>query len=140
PNQAWWANEVGNEVEEDLQLLPTEHPWASRGNTLDGAYGEISSNSAGTEFSTTLLEVAFHDNVNDAENMRDPKVRDWVARAAYQSTVKYFNTFAGSAATLEPDPPTNVRTTTNAVNGNIVLNWSAPGTGSANGGAGAAAG
>jgi hypothetical protein len=54
-------------------LLPVENAWASRANTLDGAYGEISSNSAGQEFATTLLEVAFHDNAQDAQNMRDPR-------------------------------------------------------------------
>jgi hypothetical protein len=142
PNQAWWANAIAEEVEEDMQALPAgvlENTWASRTNVLDGAYGEISSSSAGSEFSTTLLEVAFHDNLEDSELMRDPKVRDYVGRASYQATAKYFNNFAGTSATLLPDPPTASRATTN-VAGDTIINWAAPGTGAANGGAGASTG
>jgi N-acetylmuramoyl-L-alanine amidase len=148
-NQAWWANAVAEEVEEDMQALPAgmiEHTWASRNNTLTGAYGEISKsnfdafNTSGADVTaSTLLEVLFHDNLQDSQLMRDPKVRDWVGRSTYQATVKYFAQWAGGSSVLLPDPPTATRATTDAT-GNVTLNWTAPGSGNANGGAGAATG
>ena len=150
-NQNWWANEVGNEVEEDMQALPAgmiEHTWASRNNVYGSSnYGEINennldafnSNSANSEMAATILEVAFHDNLQDSQNMRNPKVRDWVARASYHAAAKYFQTWAGTSATLLPEPPSASRAITNA-GGDITLNWVAPATGTAAGGAGAATG
>ena len=38
-----------------------------------------------------ILEVAFHDNTSDAALLRDPKVRNWVARGAYHAVVRYMN-------------------------------------------------
>ncbi len=57
----------------------------------------------------TLLEVAFHDNASDAALLRDPKVRNWVARGAYHAVVRYMNQYDGGALNYLPEPPYNVR-------------------------------
>ncbi|HYO11219.1 MAG TPA: Ig-like domain-containing protein [Tepidisphaeraceae bacterium] len=138
PNQSAWANAMSAEVEGDLIALGNaqliEHTWGNYSNTLSGVYGEISNGSIAGEFDATLLEVAFHDNATDAQLLRDPKVRNHVARAAYQATAKFLN---GAATTLLPDVPTAVRATTTAA-GAVTLTWTAPGTGTATGGSGAA--
>ena len=45
----------------------------------------------------TIVEVAFHDSVEDAAIMRDPLGRDQIARSMYQGTVQYFATYGASS-------------------------------------------
>ena len=143
PNQARWAFLAANEVNDDLVALgspPLEVGWFNRSDaavTLDRAdidFGEISDNANADEFDATILEVAFHDNVDDAALMRDPKVREAVGRATYQATVRYFNEFGGSGLTMAPAAPTGVRTAV-AANGDLTLNWLAPTANAVAGGA-----
>ena len=56
----------------------------------DIEFGEINNQYINDEFDATIVEVAFHDNKEDAELMRDPRVRDAIARATYQGLIKYF--------------------------------------------------
>ncbi|HEX8522656.1 MAG TPA: hypothetical protein VF669_10400 [Tepidisphaeraceae bacterium] len=138
-----WATKAQAEIQNDLQGIgspPLEYTFPNHTAVLSGAYGEISDNTIGGEFDATIIEVAFHDNASDAALMKDPKVRDAVARAEYQATVKYFATWPSvTSYTLTPDLPTNVRATTDS-SGNVVLNWTAPATNGTTGGAGAATG
>jgi hypothetical protein len=134
PNQATWATLTANEVEDDLVALTTapnnlfEHVWAQRPATLASSFGEIRNSRFGGEMDATILEVAFHDNPQDAELMRDPKVRDAVGRSSYQATVRYFDSFSPLAVTpmMLPDVPRELRATTSTL-GNIDLSWR-PGT------------
>ncbi len=59
--------------------------------------------------------------------MRDPKVRDAVARATYQGLQKYFNSVDSGATglTFLPDAATDVVATTNG-DGTVTLNWTPP--------------
>jgi len=133
PNQFAWAQLVGKEVNDDLVAIgapPLESTWSNRANPTfarsDFAFGEIRSSANGDEFDSTILEVAFHDSSLDAALMRDPKVRNFVGRASYQATVKYFNQFGALANnTLLPEAPTNVQATSNSA-GDITLRWTAP--------------
>jgi len=67
------------------------------------------------EMPATLIEVAFHDTLEDAEALRDPRFRRLAARAIAQGIAKYFG-----ATTLPPEPPSALR----AIGG--VLAWDAP--------------
>lgn len=131
PNQFAWAQLVGKEVNDDLVALggSLESTWFNRANpTLDRSdieFGEINNLVIGDEFDATIVEVAYHDNVTDAALMRDPKVRDYVARASLQATIKYFNQINGESLVLPPDSPTNVRAIGQS-NGDVVLSWDAP--------------
>jgi hypothetical protein len=147
PNQLAWADLVGREVNTDMVGIgvpPLEVAWTNRTNHTfarsDYAFGEIRTSATGDEFDATIIEVAYHDNASDANLLKDPKARSWIARASYQATVKYFNQFGGLAnGTLIAEPPQNVRATTDAA-GNVTLNWDAPPTGAVTGNAGTASG
>jgi hypothetical protein len=97
PNQLLLAKSLAQKVNDDLvaQKGEFEHDWYDRGDktTLDRddiEFGEINNKYIKNEFDATIVEVAFHDNELDAELMRDPKVRDAIARATYQGLLNYF--------------------------------------------------
>ncbi|MBN1476041.1 fibronectin type III domain-containing protein [Candidatus Sumerlaeota bacterium] len=114
-----------------------EHPWVDRSSaTYTSAYGEISSGNINDEMTATIIEVAFHDNALDADLMRDPNVRDAMARGCYQGIVRYFNTFDATEPpplVFLPSPPRNVRAI-NTAPGEVTISWLAPLSGVANGG------
>ncbi|MGB7157211.1 MAG: hypothetical protein WBD40_04030, partial [Tepidisphaeraceae bacterium] len=127
-NQTRLAQIAGGTLETEMRALDAthEHPWASRSDTLTGAYGEISNGNLGGEMDATIMEVAFHTNAQDADLMKDPVVRNDVGRSATHVAIKYFGEFgeAPTNTTYTPEPPANVRATTNA-NGQVTLSWAA---------------
>ena len=97
PNQLLLAKSLGQEVNDDMvaQNGQFEHDWYDRGekSTLDRddiEFGEINNHYIHDEFDATIVEVAFHDNNEDAELMRDPEVRDAIARATYKGLINVF--------------------------------------------------
>ena len=102
PHQQAWAQLVGREVTDDLvaQGTKVEFPWANNATVVldrsDIEFGEINNHSINSEFDATICEVAFHDNTSDAADMRDPKVRDWVARASLEATIRYLAADVGA--------------------------------------------
>jgi len=128
PHQTWFANVMGQEVTTDMVSLNAqlEFPWYNRGSgvLLGGAYPEIQNSLSGGELDATILEVAFHDNSQDAALMRDPKVRNWVARGAYHAVVRYMNQYDGGALIFLPEPPYNVRAL--AANDGVQISWNTP--------------
>jgi hypothetical protein len=132
PNQLRWAQIVGREVNDQMVALSPllELPWHNRGTNVtlsrsDIAFGEINNNWVGSEFDATILEVAYHDNTSDARLLRDPKVRNWVARASYHAVVKYMNEFDGVPLNLLPEPPQNIRAVADGA-GAVVVSWDPP--------------
>ena len=78
-----------------LSTASFEHNWSTRTtHTFTGGFGEIDLGAA-AEMDATIIEVAFHDNVQDAALLRDPKVRDQLARSIYQGTLEYFDNWGG---------------------------------------------
>ncbi len=146
PFQREWALYAAREVNDDLVALSgqLESPWFNRtGNSLlydspDFEFGEMNNSVINNEFDATILEVAFHDNALDAALMRDPKVRQWIARSSVQAAVRYFDNpdMVGTpgVVTFAPDAPTNVRAIT-LPNGDVTIRWTPPavsnGTGAA---------
>lgn len=137
-NQALLADIMGEEVEEDMEILdgivPFEHTWASRPNTYTSSFGAISTTNNGNEFDATIIEVAFHDNTQDAELLRDVKVRDALGRASMHGIIKFLNSISGGAVPLAfpPDRPRRVQVVHNG-SGGIVVSWQAPLSGEAYG-------
>jgi hypothetical protein len=137
-NQALYADIMGEEVEEDMQLLddvvPFEHVWASRNNTYTGSYGAISTTNNSNEFDATIIEVAFHDNSQDAELLLDGKVRDAVARSCMHGIIKFLNNISGGAVPLvfPPDRPRRVQVFHNG-SGGVIISWQPPLSGEAYG-------
>jgi hypothetical protein len=106
-----------------------EHNWSTRTtHTFTGQFGEIDEG-ASAEMDMTIIEVAFHDSVEDANLMRDPKVRDQLARSTYEATLEYFDNFGGLTSPVsQPAKPTNVAAVSDA-SGNVTVSWSAGPTG-----------
>src|SRR5205823_6800370 len=107
-----------------------EYNWTTGTTNTDSHinFGEIDlGNSA--EMDATIVEVAFHDNVQDNALLRDPKVRDQIARSVYQGTVQYFATYGTPVVTNTslPTPPTNLQVVSNA-SGQVTLSWAAGAT------------
>jgi hypothetical protein len=134
PNQFLLANTLGIEINEDLvdQAGMFEFNWFDRGAdvTLDRTdieFGEINNLRINDEFDATIMEVGFHDNAQDAPMLRDPRVRDALARATYQGIIKYFRAVDGNTTPMEAAPPavTNVRAESNAP-GQVTLSWTPP--------------
>jgi hypothetical protein len=132
PNQAAFARLCGQTVNDELVgISPTlEYPWFDRGTniTYTGAYGEISDNSFVDEMDATIIEVAYHDDPTDAALLRDPRVRNAVARAAMHAVVKYMNQFDTTDPVpliFPPEPPLNVRAM-GKTNGMVSLAWDPP--------------
>jgi hypothetical protein len=137
PNQFRLAQLIATELNDDMIAFtnpPPEVPWFSRsGASLtfarsDFAFGEINNSAISDEFDATIIEVAFHDHPDDARLLRDPRVRNVMARASYQGVVRYMNEFGGVPLNFIPEPPTGVRAAANA-SGAIVVSWSAPAAG-----------
>lgn len=130
PNQPLLAQIGGQEVNTDLRATPgLEHPWSTRTTyTFTGGYGEISSSYYNDEMDATILEVGFHDVQDDAELMRDAKVRAAIGKAAMHAAIKFLNQVDNDdppPLAFLPDAPTNPRAVSGA-NGQITLAWSAP--------------
>jgi len=134
--QTEYATILGNKIASDMHLIDHlfEYPWGSTVTPYSGAYGAISTYNNDNEFDATIVEVAFHDNVEDAANLLDPRVRNAVARSTLQGMVLFLSSLPGSAVppVFLPDPPENVRAIQDA-SGNVVVSWSAPPTGDASG-------
>lgn len=137
PNQFLLADTLASEVNDDLvaQNGSFEHNWFDNGNnvTLDRTdieFGEINNERINNEFDATIIETGYHDNQLDAEMLRDPRVRDALARATYQGLVDYFRVVDGGATPDVDAPPaiTDFRVETNS-SGSATLTWT-PGTAS----------
>lgn len=124
-NQAAYATLLANEIDNDCLIEDANwtQTWVDRSSaTYTGTYGEISAGSINSEMCSTIIEVAFHDNVQDAELLRDPRVRNVLARACYQAIVRYFNTYDGNTLAFIPEPPTHL-TAKVVGSGQVVLTW-----------------
>lgn len=134
PNQFLLADTLGQEVNDDLvaQNGQYEYNWYDAGSSVtldrtDIEFGEINNNYINDEFDATIVEVAYHDNAQDAALMRDPKVRDALARATYQGIVKYFRAVDGNATSAVdlPGVPTGLHAESNAA-GSVTVSWIPP--------------
>ena len=129
-NQTSYAAILSNEVDADLALIDDEfeHAWVDRASpTLTGAYGAISTTNNSDEFDATLVELAFHDNQDDAELLRDARVRRAMARACVHGIIKFLNTLPGSQVPLAfaPDTPRDLRVE-DLGGGDVRISWAAP--------------
>jgi hypothetical protein len=131
-NQFRLAQLVGTAINDEMVGIgapPLEVAWYNRGTAItfarsDYAFGEIRGDRIGYEMDATIAEVAFHDDASDAKLLRDPKARNWIARASYHAVVRYMNEFDGLPLNFLPEPPYNVRATATA--GGVLISWNTP--------------
>jgi hypothetical protein len=129
-NQQNYALTLSDEFDADMTLLDGEfeHDWFDRQfPTLTAGYGAISAEATGDEFDATILEVAFHDNMQDAELLRDARFREASARAAMHGIIRFLNSLPDSQVPLAflPDRPTSFRVE-DLGGGDIHLAWTPP--------------
>jgi hypothetical protein len=131
PNQERLAQLIGEEVNTNLSAMaapPVEVAWFKRKTVTyardDYAFGEINNKVIGDAFDATILEVAFHDSRDDTLLLRDPKVRDRVARCSCQAIIRYMNEFDGAPLRFAPEPPQNVRAASSAEG--VLVAWDPP--------------
>ncbi|MFN2285942.1 MAG: N-acetylmuramoyl-L-alanine amidase, partial [Anaerolineae bacterium] len=62
-----------------------------------------------TRMPGVLLELAFHDNPEDAQALKDPRFNQLAARAIYQGVVHYFEQRDSVDLVTLPEPPTHLR-------------------------------
>jgi len=128
--QTQYATTLSNTVDAEMTVLQNtfEHTWVDRSYpTYTYSYGAICTPANGDEFDATIVELAFHDNQEDAELLRDCRVRAAMARACVHGITKFLNSLPGSQVPLAyaPDTPRDL-TVVDTGNGNVVLSW-APG-------------
>ena len=128
--QVEYAIILSNEVDADMLVLDGEfeHDWYDRSSpTLTGSYGAICTGANDDEFDATIVELAFHDNQQDAELLRDDRVRSAMARACVHGIIRFLNTLPDTGVDLAfaPDTPRYVRAEV-ADNGDVVISWEPP--------------
>jgi len=133
-----YATLIAKELTNDLGYgaLGVWFPDSFTNNTANlygSMYGEIYG-VISNEMNTTIIEVGYHDNLNDSYLLRCPSARRVMAMASYQAIVKHLTTNNPTvvSSVLLPDPPTHV-VAANAGAGNVTLKWHAPTTNRAGG-------
>ena len=95
---------AGNSGEPETESAG-QFPWKAREfqGGVQGEFGELDLGANG-EFDATIIETAFHDSVEDAAIMRDPKGREQIARSVYEGTLEYFDNWGNlNAPVVQPD-------------------------------------
>ncbi len=102
--------------------------WADRGVKTEN-FGELRQL---LTIPGTLVELAFHDLVADATDLKHPEFRRIAARAIYKGILKFFNNRDGIPLVFLPETPTHI-IAKNIGSNNIQISWTAPVSGGANG-------
>jgi len=120
PGSATLRNYVHSQLAGDI-VSCWDAGWSDRG-VKQANFGEL------RELSTMpgcLIEVAFHDEPNDALALTTPDFRELAARGIYQGIVDYFANDDGIAAVYVPEQPSHLYARNSAA-GSITLSWQAP--------------
>lgn len=120
------ADELNNEMTSaGIQLL---RPWHVRPMRTDGHinFGEIRRDYLNNEMSATIVEVAYHDNKDDAALLRQLSIRRAVALSSYRATLRYFREVGGADINYyaPPSPPQLLAVTHGTSSGTINIKWS----------------
>jgi len=97
--------------------------WNDRGLKTN-YFAEVSPH-LNPEMPAALLELAFHDNVDDAWHLKQPEFRRDASRALYRAIVKYFAWKDGTPEVFLPEPPVDLAVVHDA-EGRLEVSW-APG-------------
>lgn len=128
--QTSFANTLSDEIDADLLLMDGafEHEWFDRYYpTYTSAYGAIATSNNSNEFDATIVELAFHDNWQDAELLRNPEVRAAMSRACIHGIIRFLASLPDSEVPLvfPPDTPRNPRAAMMS-DGRVQLAWDPP--------------
>ncbi len=101
--------------------------WTDRGKKQRdlGEVRMLWDSTASARMPGVLLEIAYHDSVEDAAALKDARFEQLSARAVYQGIVAYYESRDGVDLTLLPEPPTKLRVE-NRGQGSVRVSWAAP--------------
>jgi hypothetical protein len=97
--------------------------WKTRG-VKSAYFGELGP-ASNPETPAILMEMAFHDQVDDAAQLKHPRFRYLLTRAILQGVIKYYAAKDGTPVNLPPEPPTAVAAL-NLGGGQVQLRWAPP--------------
>ncbi len=103
------------------------HAWDSNWNDRgkrSAYFAEVNPNN-NDEMPAVLIEMAFHDNSEDAAALKDPAFRKLTSRAVYQGIVKYFAERDAIQPELLPEPPTHLSIKRTGL-GEFTVAWKPP--------------
>ncbi len=95
--------------------------WFDRGTKTE-CFSEVNP-ANNPEMPAALVELAFHDNEEDAWYLVQPRFRDDMSRAMYHGIVRYFADRDGLEPVFLPEPPEAVAVT--HADGGLVVSWAA---------------
>ena len=131
PHQSDLALFTGRQINQDMQALNGvfEHNWSNRtSHASSGGFGEIDLGGS-AEMDATIIEVGFHDQTQDSQLLRDPKVRDQIGRSTYEAVLEYFDAWGGLTTPVTvASAPKDVHAVSNA-SGEVTISWTAGPTG-----------
>ncbi|ATB26908.1 N-acetylmuramoyl-L-alanine amidase [Melittangium boletus] len=116
------AQSLLDELKTDLQR-EVEPTWRVR-NLRSANLGEVNPRH-NPEFPSVLMEVAYHDNAQDAAWLKEPAFRRIAARAFLHGIIKYFAAEDGVPVHLPPEAPTAVAAR-HVGGGQVEVKWVEP--------------
>ncbi len=96
-----------------------ESGWADRG-LRQANFGEVRPLQT---MPGTLVEIAFHDEPNDANALKDPRFAQLTARAMYKGILRYFADKDGQTPVVLPEPPRNLYVWNSGGVGQVTVSW-----------------
>lgn len=116
-------NFIHNQIVADIRAV-WKPSWTDRG-VKTANFGELRELNS---IPGILMELAFHDFVDDAADLKHPEFRRLAARSIYKGILKFFNNRDGVPLVYLPEQPTRVAVK-NIGSNNLQINWAAPITG-----------
>ncbi len=113
------AESVQNEMVSAIGAMWSDD-WYDRGVNR-AAFSEVSPYH-NDEMPSALVELAFHDNEQDAWYLKEPDFRNDMSRAMYRGIVRYFAERDGDAALFLPEPPEDLSIVHDA-DGKLLASW-----------------
>ena len=110
--------------------------WSSRTTyTYGSSYGEIYNGSIFQKMDSSIIEVAFHNNPEDAVVLKSPVGREWLARATARGLIEHLSTYypSGLVNIHAPDRPVKLKAV-NSGSGQVTVSWQMPPRTGASGG------
>jgi hypothetical protein len=113
---------IHGQIIDDLRAA-WDPKWTDEGR-FTAYFGEVNP-SHNPEMPAVLLEVAYHDTLADADQLRDPGFRRIVSRSIAQGIAAYFAERDGVPLVLPPEPPSAVWVR-NDGDGGLRVEWREP--------------
>lgn len=119
------ADELNREM--TSTSLRLKRPWFIRGmRTIAHInFGEIRRDYINNEMSATIVEVAFHDNADDAALLRQLSVRRGAAQSAYRGALRFLREVGKADVPVfsPPNAPRLLSVSAGATSGTILVQW-----------------